>query len=378
MVADPMALAPPRHDAHAVRRALAAVLTAAIVVVAFAGVLPRVADVGAVRDLVTTLPAPAVAVVALLTLANLAAYPVLSMASLPGLSFRRAFVVSQASTAVSNTVPAGGGVGVGVTYAMYAGYGFPTTPIVLSVTTTGVANVVVKFAMPAVAAVLLAVSGGAPGWAWRAAQLGLLLTAGTLFFATGVLTHRRDAAYVVRGLARTVAALRRRDAAAAAATADRALDTAREQARALCRPRGLAILGAAVGSHLVMYALFAACLSAVGAGVGLALSFAAFALVRLGLAVPVTPGGVGVAEAGYAAALVASGATAEAAVAAVLLFRAATYLLPIPLGFACGVAWRRRGRMAPCPVSLPSQRSSSSSPPAALTAASPRRSAPSP
>ncbi|HWL34643.1 MAG TPA: lysylphosphatidylglycerol synthase domain-containing protein [Frankiaceae bacterium] len=343
MAADPMALVRPRHDPHAVRRALAAALTAAVVVVAFAGVLPRVADAGAVWDLVSTLPAGAVAAVALLTLAHVAAYPLLSMASLPGLRFWPAVVVTQASTAVSHTVPAGGGVGVGVTYAMYAGYGFPPTPIVLSVTTTGVANVVVKLTMPAVAAVLLAVSGDAPGWAWRAAQLGLLLTAGTVFFATGVLTHRRDAAYVVRGVARVVATLRRRDPAAAAETADRALDTAREQARALCRPRGLAILGAAIGSHLVMYALFAACLSAVGAGVGVPLSFAAFAVVRLGLAVPVTPGGVGVAEAGYAAALVASGAAAEPAVAAVLLFRAATYLLPIPLGFACGVAWRRRG-----------------------------------
>jgi hypothetical protein len=96
---------------------------------------------------------------------------------------------------------------------------------------------------------------------------------------------------------------------------------------------------------------FAGCLAALGGRVPIAVSFAVFAVVRLGLAVPVTPGGVGVAEAGYAAALVAAGAAAEPAVAATLLFRAASYLLPIPLGLGCWVAWRRRtGRTALLPA----------------------------
>lgn len=331
------------------RRLLAAVLTAAVVVVAFFGVLPRVADVGAAWRLLGSLPFGWAVVVAALTLVNLATYPWLSMASLPGLRFRPALVVTQASTAVANTVPAGGGVGIGVTYAMYGGYGFGNTAVALSITTTGVANVAVKLAMPFAAALVLAVSGDAPGWAWTAARIGLVLLVVTI--VASWVAVRRGVGAVVRPVARLVARVRHRDRSAADAAASAWVEALRVAASDIMRPRGPAILALAVVSHLALYALFAACLAAVDAGIGLALSFAVFAVVRLGLAVPVTPGGVGVAEAGYAAALAGAGAAAEPAVAAVLLFRALSYLLPIPVGLVCWLL-RRRGTMAPRPGAL--------------------------
>lgn len=352
-------------------RLAATVATAVVVGVAFFGVLPRVADLGAVRDIIRTLPPATLAALALLTVVNLLTFPLLSVASLPGLRFGPAVVVTQASTAVANTVPAGGGVGIGVTYAMYAGYGLDHTAIALSITTTGVANVAVKLAMPAVAVTLLAVSGDAPGWTWHAARIGLALTAVLALVAWAVVRENRAGTAAVRWGARVLARLRHHDAARAAAVAQDGLGALRREAAALVRPRGVPILVTAVLSHLALYALFAACLGAVGAGVGGAASFAVFAVVRLGLAVPVTPGGVGVAEAGYAAALVSSGAAAEPAVAAVLLFRAASYLVPIPVGAACWFAWRARPRAeeaSPCPEPPLPPQSSSPSPPAPRTA----------
>lgn len=326
------------------KRVVATVVTALVVLVAFVGVLPRVADLGAVWRLVAGLPAPVVAGIAALAVFNLVTYPLLSMASLPGLTFGQAFVVTQASTAVANTVPAGSGVGVGVTYAMYGGYGFDSGAIALSVTSTGLANAVVKFVMPAVAAVVLVVSGDAPPWAWNAARVGVLLLAVTLVLLWAALRGRRFAVGIVRWVAGTVARVRHRDRAAAARAGEKWLATLVQDAASSFRVRGPLVAVAAVVSHLALYALFAACLAATGAGLGIALSFAVFGVVRLGLTVPVTPGGVGVAEAGYAAALVGAGAAADPAVAAVLLFRAATYLLPIPIGLACWLQWRRGSR----------------------------------
>jgi len=323
------------------KRIVASVVTALVVLVAFAGVLPRVADLGKVWRLVGDLPAPVVLGIVALALANLATYPLLSMASLPGLTFGQAFVVTQASTAVANTVPAGSGVGVGVTYAMYGGYHFDSGAIALSVTSTGLANAVVKFLMPAVAALVLVVSGDAPPWAWNAARVGTLLLAVTGVLLWAAVRGRRFALAIVHGVARLVARVRHRDRAAAARAAEKWLATLVEDASSSLRARGPWVAVAAVVSHVALYALFAACLAATGAGIGLALSFAVFGVVRLGLTVPVTPGGVGVAEAGYAAALVGAGAAADPAVAAVLLFRAATYLLPIPIGLACWLLWRR-------------------------------------
>ncbi len=84
-------------------------------------------------------------------------------------------------------------------------------------------------------------------------------------------------------------------------------------------------------------------------GVGLSQSqvpwqtcLAAFAFVRLLTVLPVTPGGAGIAELGLVG-ILAAGTTHGAAVqvtAAVLLYRAATFLAPIPAGALACLAWR--------------------------------------
>jgi uncharacterized protein (TIRG00374 family) len=72
-------------------------------------------------------------------------------------------------------------------------------------------------------------------------------------------------------------------------------------------------------------------------------AFAAFSFVRLLSALPITPGGVGVVELGYVAAMGAGQPDLVQAqiVAATLVFRAITYLLPIPLGIVTWLYWRR-------------------------------------
>ena len=71
-------------------------------------------------------------------------------------------------------------------------------------------------------------------------------------------------------------------------------------------------------------------------------SLAAFAFVRLLTVLPVTPGGLGITELGLIGTLVAAaGHQASAQVtAAVLLYRAVTYLPPIPLGAIACLTWR--------------------------------------
>jgi putative heme transporter len=68
---------------------------------------------------------------------------------------------------------------------------------------------------------------------------------------------------------------------------------------------------------------------------------AAFSLVRLVTAIPLTPGGLGVFELVLTGALVAAGTGHARAVAAVLVYRLLTFLVPIPLGIACYFVWRR-------------------------------------
>src|SRR5262249_332604 len=61
--------------------------------------------------------------------ANLATYAPPWQAALPGLSFRKAFVLTQASTASTYVLPGGAAVGLGVSYGMLRGWGFTGRPV---------------------------------------------------------------------------------------------------------------------------------------------------------------------------------------------------------------------------------------------------------
>jgi hypothetical protein len=91
-------------------------------------------------------------------------------------------------------------------------------------------------------------------------------------------------------------------------------------------------------------------------------SLAAYAFVRLLTVLPITPGGLGITELGLVGVLAAgAGPRASAQVtAAVLLYRAVTYLPPIPLGAAAFLAWRH----APALIHPASASAGPASPPA--------------
>jgi uncharacterized membrane protein YbhN (UPF0104 family) len=71
-------------------------------------------------------------------------------------------------------------------------------------------------------------------------------------------------------------------------------------------------------------------------------SLAAFSVIRLLTAIPVTPGGLGITELGLIGILAGNaGHEASAQVtAAVLMYRAVTYLPAIPLGALACLTWR--------------------------------------
>jgi uncharacterized protein (TIRG00374 family) len=101
---------------------------------------------------------------------------------------------------------------------------------------------------------------------------------------------------------------------------------------------------ASLVSHLSLYLVLLLALRHVGVSeqqVSAAEVLAAFAFIRLVSALPITPGGLGVVELGLSAALVKAGGPEAPVVAAVLVYRAITYVLPIPLGAAAYLKWRR-------------------------------------
>ncbi|HEX6312122.1 MAG TPA: YbhN family protein, partial [Acidimicrobiia bacterium] len=114
----------------------------------------------------------------------------------------------------------------------------------------------------------------------------------------------------------------------------------------LVRTRWMHLSVTTVVSQLSLYLVLLLALRNLGVSedqVGWAEVLAAFAFVRLLSALPITPGGLGVVELGLVASLVAAGGARPQVVAAVLVYRALTYLAPVPLGLVGYVVWRRRG-----------------------------------
>jgi putative heme transporter len=281
---------------------------------------------------------------------NLASYAFVWMSVTPGLGFGRAMVMTQSATAVTNTVPTvGPAIGVGMTYSMYRSWGYSGSRTSVAVLVSGVWNTFAKLGLPVLALALVLLQGGAGGGRVTLALAGIAALV---------------AAIVVFALLLRSEELARRFGLLAGRVASRLLGLVRrppvqgwELATVKFRSRTLELLehgwvpitAATLVSHLSLYLVLLACLRAVGvsdAEVSWAQVLVVFAFMRLITIVPYTPGNAGVVELLLIAPLVAAGGDREQVTAAVLVYRALTWGLQIPVGVACYLWWRRSQRRA--------------------------------
>jgi putative heme transporter len=281
---------------------------------------------------------------------NLATYAFVWMAVTPGLGFGRAMVMTQSATAVTNTVPTvGPAIGVGLTYTMFRSWGISGSRTSAAVVVSGVWNSFAKLGLPVLALALVLLQGGAGGGRVTLALAGIAALV---------------AAVVVFALLLRSEELARRFGLLAGRVASRLLRLVRrppvqgwELATVRFRTRTLELLehgwgpitAATLVSQLSLYLVLLGCLRAVGvsdAEVSWAQVLLVFAVARLLSIVPVTPGAAGVVEFALIAPLVAAGGDREQVTAAVLVYRALTWGLQIPVGVACYLWWRQSQRRA--------------------------------
>jgi putative heme transporter len=343
----------PRGRALAIRSGL----VAGIVIALFFGVLPRLADLSEVGHHVASMGGLGIGALGVLAIVGVVAYAFVLTAVMPGLSLAQAVVVNQSSTAVANTMPAGGALGVGVSYRFYGSWGHSRSAITLNVLLTGIGNIACKLALPIVALALLAVYEDASAGLVGAALVGLLVLAVVLTVGTIGLASER----VAQGIGRTVDLLSgtirswlRRPLGADARVAAMRF---RRQAIELLRRRGARLTAGLLAYHATQFMLLFVALRAVGVTadqVSWAHVVAAYATASLIGALPVTPGGIGVTELGLAGALIAAGGAHAEVVAAVLVYRTVSLVLPLPVGAITYVVWRCNSgwRRAPGSLSL--------------------------
>jgi uncharacterized membrane protein YbhN (UPF0104 family) len=317
----------------------------AIAIGVFVGILPRIADLGRVWDIVTGMSAAEVAVLVLLAAWNLVTYWPMLVAAMPGLTLGQAAVVCQTSTTVAMTVPAGGALAVGVSYGMYASWGFGVSQVALSAMATFVANMSFKLLLPALSLAALAATGDANGEGLPAALAGLAVFL-TAFVLLAVALRSESFARRAGDLAgRIVGRLLRLIGKAPVAGWGESAVRFRGQVVGLLRTRGWMLAAAELVSQLSVYLVLLASVRFTGTP-GSAVSWsevlAVFAFVRLVTAMPIIPGNVGLAELGYIGGLVLAGGSRPEVVAAVLAFRFLTFFAQIPIGGVTYLIWLRK------------------------------------
>jgi uncharacterized protein (TIRG00374 family) len=340
--------------ARRLRRHGSQIVGLVLVLGVFGFVLPRVADYGAVWDAISSLSWLYLALLLGAALLNLLTFAPPWQAALPGVSLVRALVMSQASTAASNVLPGGDAIGMAVSYSMLRRWGFRVEQVAIATGAFSVWNVLANIGFAVTGVGLLALGGESNSLLTTAALIGVV-AGGVLAVVIGLILHDERYALVVGGYAERLANRIRRLLRRAPVTGwPQRLAEFRDEAIGLVRRRWLQLTLATLAGHLTVFLVLLVALRAVGvhaSAVSFVEAFAAWALIRIVTTIPITPGGLGVVELGLTGALVSFGGHRVDVVAAVLLYRALTYVPPIAVGGVCLLVWRRIGgsQAAPSP-----------------------------
>jgi putative heme transporter len=267
--------------------------------------------------------------------------------ALPGLTFRQALTVTQASTAISIVLPAGAAAGIAGSVGVLHGWGFPARDVGRAVTLTSLWNQFLNLFYPIVAVFLLAVTGAETAALATAAFIGVAIL--------GVVVAGFVLVLVSDSLAKDIGDVAARFANWALGKVRRgpvswngdAFERFRAYAGDFVERRWPWLTGTSLAGSLSVFAVLAVSLRAMdvpASQVTVVEAFAAWALVRLIASIPITPGGFGVVELGLTGTLVGFGGSNARVVAAVLVYRFLTTVPTLLLGLAAGLTWRRQRR----------------------------------
>jgi uncharacterized protein (TIRG00374 family) len=337
------------------RIVISTAVTVAVLVVVFVGIFPKVADYSEAWSAIQQMPTSYVVALVAATVVNLVVYVWPLQAALPGLGYGPGFVVRQTSFAISNAVPAGGAVGLGVQYGMLDSYGFGAGAAASAIAIVSVFNVFATLVMPVLGVVALLASGVVEGTYLLMAAVGILAI-GVAVVAFAVVLRSERGARTVGGWAdRLVNPLMRRLAHGRSVDLTGRILDFRSSVVDVMRTRWVQVTASTLLLQLTSWAVLVLALRGLEAGTGDVRvtwneALAAFSFARVASFIPITPGGLGTVDAALTALLTGYGATSSQALAADLVWRAATYVPQVLLGALTFLWWRltaaRRKRRA--------------------------------
>ncbi len=255
----------------------------------------------------------------------------------------RALTIHDTGTAVSKGVPLGGALGTALRWSISRESGVRPARFATMLIAYGVATTFTTWLLPlgALSADLTQRSANSTDLVLIAVLTTMLV--GAVLFWTVVLRSDRLESWAEATTGRVWSRLADRVPSLDGLAPSNGIAEVRRELRAIARSPwllvGRTVLAQTCGAVILLVALRAL---GVGTELGTTEFLRVFFLAHLAGTFAPTPGGVGVVEAGTTGALIAAGVDTSTALAAVIIYRFATYVVPIICGAALYLGWRVR------------------------------------
>ncbi len=275
---------------------------------------------------------------------NLMVYPMPYQASTFGLKYSSAFVVRQTSFTISNTIPFGGAIGLGVQYGMFGTYEVAPTAIVATLAISSVWTQIMTLGLPVLGLVALIVTGEATQQfvIWGLIGLvGLALLIGILFIILRSVSGAEWVGDKLNGLAGWFFRLIKKTPP----DVKKSVLKFRHDTIDVLKARWWRItwtnLLVQLGMFSILYAAMYGLTQSTHTHMPTLLQcFAAFAIARIGTLIPV-PGGLGPVDAIMVQLLQnPGGATSTVAIAATVVWRVMYFAVPVAVGVVTFLWWQ--------------------------------------
>lgn len=346
VVAAPHAALRPSRGWGRVRYLASWVLALALVAVA----VPRTVDVSwhGVLPVLGALHWPALLGLVGLWLLGLVVHSSVLTAAAPALTRRRALTLNVTGSAVANVVPLGGAAGVELNRRMMRAWGMDTRSFTSYTFLTNLWDVGSKLLLPIVGVLVLARAGETVTPQLK--TMSLLASAaftGFAAFVSVLLLSPRGTGLLGDAIERVLRrGLRLIGRDRTLGIPDVLNDVRRECAGLVAT--GWARMTAGIGGYVALqWLLLGFCLQLTRAGTTWPEVLAGFAVERLFTILPLTPGGVGIADLGLVGVLLTLGGDPAGVTAAAVLYRLFIFAVEIPVGGGVLGVWflaQRRGR----------------------------------
>src|SRR4051794_21761539 len=337
-------------------------LLVGIMAVVFVVILPRVVDYGAVAAALSGLTAIQLAALAATTALAYVANAAPSHVLVPGLSWPHAVGSDLAGRAVVSTIP--GPTDIATRFLLYRQWAIPADVATAGIVFNAFFETLSDLILPLIATLGVLLAGHAPRPTVAALSvIGVIILVFALLVLVAIVRSESLAGRLGRlleSIAGRLWGLFRRPPPSG--IADGVMQV-RERSQDMLSRRGALGFGASVLARLAWFVVLQVSLWSVGvtsdvlAPSAVLTAMAAVALLAL---IPITPGAIGVSEIAYVGLLsaVAGEGLTEEITAAIVIFRAAQWLAPIPIGWILfaimrGSRWREIGGQGDEAIAVP-------------------------